>query len=137
MGERRRDRDEAVAARAAAEDRRRATERARAQALVDDFVRAMRERGEPPVPLRARAAGRRATYRTDRVGWYVRRNKALAVGQDGSFLILDVPASLGARVRGVTITPSDPPLVVGRGARDGEAIDLADLLAQRLDDPVR
>lgn len=105
--------------------------------MIDDFVRAMRERGEPPVSLRARAAGRRTTYRTDRSGWYLRRNKALAVADDGSFLILEVPASLAARVTGVTIAPSEPPLVVGRGARDGEAIDLADLLAQRLDEPVR
>jgi hypothetical protein len=97
----------------------------------------MRERGEVPVRLRARVAGRRTTYRTGHLGWYVRRNRTLAVGEDGSFLILEVPASLRSRIGGVDIAPSDPPLVVGRGARDGETIDLADLLAQRLETPVR
>ena len=97
----------------------------------------MRERGEAPVPLRARAAGRRTTYRTGLAGWYLRRNKTLAIGVDGTFLILDVPPSARACFRGTHVAPSDPPLVVGRGARDGESIDLADLLAQRLDDPVR
>jgi len=39
----------------------------------------------------------------------------------------------GARLRGVTVEPQDPPLQVGRGARDGESIDLDALLARRLD----
>lgn len=128
----RRARAAAIAARAAVEERQLVAERARAQKLIDGFVEEMLRRGEPPVPLRARVVGRRATYRTDQMGWYVRRNRALAVGVDGSFLILDAPPSLRSCLFGVEVPRSDPPLVVGRGARDGESIDLADLLAQRL-----
>jgi hypothetical protein len=32
----------------------------------------------------------------------------------------------------VTPAPSDPPLVLGKGGRDGESIDLADALARVL-----
>ena len=132
MDDERRARIATIAARAAVEERRRAAERARAQKLIDGFVEEMLRRGEPPVPLRARVVGRRETYRTDRTGWYVRPRRALAVGVDGSFVILDAPPSLRSRLFGVEVPSSDPPLVVGRGARDGESIDLADLLAQHL-----
>jgi hypothetical protein len=55
------------------------------------------------------------------------------VGEDGSFYILSVPGGLRARFTGVTVPPSDPPLVVGAGGRDGESIPLPDLLRLRLD----
>jgi hypothetical protein len=47
--------------------------------------------------------------------------------------VLNVPATFSARWRGVEVAASDPPLVVGRGGRDGESIDLPQLLAQRLE----
>ncbi len=137
MDEERRARGEAIAARAAADDRRRAAERVRAQRMIDEFMQAMRARGVPPVPLRARVGDGRTTYRTGRTGWYLRRNKTVAIGADGAFLILTVPASVRSWLTGVDVEPSDPPLIVGRGGRDGEAVELAALLAQRLDDPVR
>lgn len=121
-------RRDAVTSLAAADDRRRARETAQARALLAEFVAERRAAGIAPIPLRARVPGRRTTYRTGLTGWYLRTNRSLAVGADGSFYILDVPPSLVARVRGVTVEPSDPPLVVGRGARDGEAIELAELL---------
>ena len=80
----------------------------------------------------ARVPGRRTTYRTERTGWYVRQNRSLAIGADGGFYVLDVPASVKSRMFGATVVPSDPPLVVGRGARDGESIDLAELLRRAL-----
>jgi hypothetical protein len=126
-------RREAAQAHAEALDRRRAAEVARARDLVATFVRDMVEAGVPSQPLRARVPGRRVTYRTGLRGWYIRANRALAVTEDGEFYILDVPASLKARFVGVDLTPSDPPLVVGRGARDGESIDLAELLRRCLD----
>ncbi|WP_069385751.1 hypothetical protein [Cellulosimicrobium cellulans] len=114
-------------------DRRRAQESAAARALLADFVVAARERGVPPEPLRARAFTGGATYRTGVEGWYLRRNRSVAVGTDGAFYVLGVPASLAARVRGATLEPSDPPLVLGKGGRDGESVDLADALARLLD----
>ena len=125
-------RDDAIARRAAALDRQRGVEIAKARTLIADFVSAMRARGVPPVPLRARVPGRRVTYRTGHTGWYIRQNRSLAIGARGEFYILDVPASLRSRLFGATVQPSDPPLVVGRGARDGESIDLAELLRRAL-----
>lgn len=123
--ERRRD---AVTALAAADDKRRARETEQARAMLAEFVAQRRAAGVAPRPLRARVPGRRTTYRTGLTGWYLRANRSLAVGEDAAFYILYVPPSTMARIRGVTIEPSDPPLVVGRGARDGESIDLAELL---------
>lgn len=96
--------------------------------MLAEFVAGQRAAGVAPQPLRARVPGRGKSYRTGLTGWYLRKNRSLAVGEDGSYYILDVPPSLVARFRGVTIEPSDPPLVVGRGARDGESIELAELL---------
>lgn len=121
-------RRDAVTALAAADDRRRAREAEQARAMLAEFVAGQRDAGVAPEPLRARVPGRRTTYRTGLSGWYLRVNRSIAVGEDGSFYILDVPAGLRARLRGVTLEPSDPPLVVGRGARDGESIELAELL---------
>jgi hypothetical protein len=125
-------RADAIAGRAAALDRRRGIEIAKARALIEDFVATMRTRGVPPGPLRARVPGRHVTYRTGHVGWYIRQNPSLAIGTGGEFYILDVPASLRSRLFGATVMPCDPPLVVGRGAKDGESIDLADLLRRAL-----
>ncbi|WP_026877938.1 hypothetical protein [Jiangella gansuensis] len=125
-------RREALAAQAAALERQRDAETAQARRLIADFVTAMTSRGLAPHPLRARSSAG-GTYRTGLTGWYLRRNHALAVGADGEFYVLDVPARLGGRLRGVTVDPSDPPLHVGRGARDGESMPLGDLLRQRLD----
>jgi hypothetical protein len=127
-----RSRADAIAARAAVADRQRVAERARAQLLIDEFIAAMHERGAAPVRLRSRVPGRRATYRTRHFGWYIRANRSLAVSVDGAFYVLDTRPSLRSRLFGVEIAGSEPPLVVGRGARDGESIELADLLRRTL-----
>jgi hypothetical protein len=121
-------RREAAVSHAAALERRRAAEVSRARELVAAFVRDMTEVGVAPERLRARVPGRRVTYRTRLTGWYIRVNRSLAVGVDGGFYIMDVAPSLKARFLGADVEPSDPPLIVGRGARDGESIDLAELL---------
>ena len=125
-------RRDAAGEHAARLDRVRATETEEARALVADFARTARERGLPTVPLKARAMNGRALYRTGLVGWYLKRNGSLAVDESGNYYVMSAPTSLSARVRGVTLQPSDPPLVVGRGARDGESMPLAELLALRL-----
>jgi hypothetical protein len=126
-------RREAVQAHADALARKQAAETERARALVAEFVAAMRSAGIEAGPLRARAGDGAVTYRTGLRGWYVRRNRAMAVGEDGSFYLLDVPRSAAARLTGAKVTPSDPPLQAGVGARDGESMPLERLLRQRLE----
>jgi hypothetical protein len=127
------ERRQAAAEHAAALQRKKDSESAQARALLADFIATLKQRGVAPEPLRAQVVGSSASYRTDLTGWYLRRNRSLAVDVDGNFYILGVPASLKSRVAGVHVVPSDPPLVVGQGARDGESIPLAELLRLRLD----
>ncbi|MBC7549378.1 MAG: hypothetical protein H7269_00485 [Cellulomonas sp.] len=127
--ERRRD---AAVEHAEALERRQAGESLRARALIQEFVRDATARGVPSVPLLARSYDGRARYRTTVRGWYLRRNESVAVGTDGEFYVLSVPASLRARLRGATPVPSDPPLILGKGGRDGESIDLTQALARAL-----
>ena len=127
-------RREASAAHAAALEQRKAAETAQARALLAGFVQTMKDRGVEPQPLRAPVTGSGASYRTNVTGWYLRRNRSLGADPDGNFYILATPASLKARVLGVQLRPSDPPLVVGLGARDGESMPLKELLNLRLED---
>jgi hypothetical protein len=54
------------------------------------------------------------------------------VDVDGEFYVLTAPSSLTARFRGVTPVPSDPPLVLGAGGKDGESLDLVQALDRAL-----
>jgi hypothetical protein len=112
--------------------RQQRAETAQARALVERFVRDATARGIPTTALAARSYDGRARYRTPLHGWYLRRNESVAIGTDGQFYVLTVPASLRARLSGVTPSPSDPPLILGKGGRDGESIDLADALERVL-----
>jgi hypothetical protein len=103
-----------------------------AQQLVDAFVTEARARGIAPEPLRATLFDGHGV-KTDKLGWYLRKNKSVAVGDDGAYYVLTVPGGLRERLRGVRLTPSPPPLEVGRGGRDGETGDLAEFLRKRLD----
>jgi len=129
----RRERDRAVAARGAALERQTAAEIARARELVARFAALARERGLRTSRLTARPYRGRARYRTGLRGWYLRPDGVLAVGEDGEFYVLTVPASVRARFTGVSPRPEEPRLVIGEGARDGERIPLAELLRLRLD----
>jgi hypothetical protein len=126
----RRQRARAVEAHAADATRRLAAETARARALVADFAAAARGRGLREVPLVARGYSGRGRYRTGLRGWYLRPD--MAVGTDGEFYLLIVPDSVRARLTGATVPPSEPRLVVGEGARDGERMALSELLDRRL-----
>lgn len=125
-------RQRAIEVHAAGLRTRAGTEAAEARRLVADFVRRASEHALPPVPLVARGFNGRSRYRTGLRGWYLKPDRSVAVGTDGAFYILSVPASLRARFTGATLVPSTPPLIVGEGARDGESVPLADLLARRL-----
>ncbi|GAB2589303.1 hypothetical protein [Kribbella endophytica] len=126
-------RRDAAAEQAAALDRRRAQETAKAHDLLVEFVQQAKAAGIEPEPLRAQVVGSGASYRTNLVGWYLKRNRSLAVDADGNFYLLGVRPSLKARLSGLQIEPSDPPLTVGLGARDGESMPLKQLLHLRLE----
>jgi len=126
-------RRQAIAGHAAALEAGRAAEAREAAALLDDFVRRAAERGLKPHPLAARTFDGRATYKTHVRGWYLKSNRSVAVGEDGEYYVLTVPASLRARFTGADLSPSTPRLIVGAGGGDGETVPLAQLLGRRLD----
>lgn len=126
-------RRQAVAGHAAAFEAGRTAEAEQARALLADFVRRAAERGLTPGPLSATSFDGRAKYRTRLQGWYLKRNRSVAVGSDGEFYVLTVPSSLRARFAGAEVTPSLPRLVIGAGGGDGETFTLAQLLERRLD----
>ena len=103
-----------------------------AQKLIDGFVAEARKRGLPAEPLRATLLTGQSV-RTDKTGWYLRKNRSLAIGEDGGYYVLTVPGGLRERLSGVKLQPSPPPLVVGKGGRDGESGSLTDFLRWRLD----
>ncbi len=104
-----------------------------AQVLIDEFVATAAARGLRPEPLRALLMdGTRV--KSDQVGWYLNKGRTLAIGPDGRFFQLLTTGGRLARFTGVKLSPSPPPLVVGRGGRDGETGDLKDFLARVLDD---
>lgn len=109
-----------------------AKETAQARLLVEKFVTDARAAGLEPVPLKARSYSGSGGYRTGLRGWYLQPKGSLAIGEDGEFYILTAAGGPMARLRGVTLEPRDPPLAVGRGARDGESLSLAELLQLRL-----
>jgi hypothetical protein len=103
-----------------------------AQVLIDGFVAGAKARGIAPQPLRATLYTGQSV-KTDKVGWYLRKNQSLAIGEDGSYYVLTVPGGLRERFSGVKLKASPPPLVVGKGGRDGESGDLAEFLRLRLE----
>jgi len=115
-------------------EQRQQDESAQAQVLIDEFVRQAEALGLAPVDLKATVGGR--LVRTDVRGWYLRRDHTIAIGTDGGYYRLGLPGGWAARLRGVHPTPSPPPLVVGRGGKDGESGDLKDFLARALADEV-
>jgi hypothetical protein len=103
-----------------------------AQKLIDEFVATAKAKGIAPGPLKATLYTGKSV-KTDKVGWYLRKNESLAIGEDGSYYVLTVPGGLRERFSGVKLKPTPPPLIVGKGGRDGESGDLADFLKWRLE----
>ena len=113
--------------------RQRELESERARGLLRGFVGEVRRRGIAPTPLLAKAGDGPPTYRTGLEGWYLTRDGVVAVDTDAQYYLLASPRSIKSRLLGVTVSPSDPPLQVGAGGRDGESIALDALLALRLE----
>ena len=116
----------------AAQRRRAEQESAKAQVLIDQFVEQATLAGLPAEELTARPWSGRGRYRTGVMGWFLRRDGSVGVGRNGSFYVLVVAPVRFGRLRTVPVAPTPPPLQVGKGARDGEAVDLAELLEMRL-----
>jgi hypothetical protein len=133
--ERRRELTERAAYHAEVQRRRADEESAKAQTLIDRFVAQAEQVGLPTEELTARPWSGSARYRTGVVGWYLRRNQSVGVDIDGRFYVLNVPPVRFGRWRTVPLVPTPPPLVVGKGAGDGEVFDLDVLLRQRLQWP--
>ena len=91
---------------AAAQER---SESLRAQKLIDEFLVAAKAKGIAPQPLRATLFSGQSV-KTDKVGWYLRKNHTVAVGDDGSYYVLIVPGGLRERLSGAKLRPSPPPL---------------------------
>ncbi len=130
--ERRRELTERAAYHADVQRRRGEEESAKAQLLVDRFVAQAKQAGLPTEELTARPWSGGGRYRTGVVGWYLRSNRSVGVDTAGSFYVLVVPPVRFGRWRTVPLAPTPPPLVVGKGAGDGEVVDLDVLLRQRL-----
>lgn len=116
---------------AAAHDR---GESAQAQRLIDEFIVRVRPLNLPTESLQARLLSG-PTVRTDKVGWYLRNDRSVAIGTAGEYYVLVVAGGWTERIRGVRLKPSPPPLIVARGGRDGESGDMAfylDKLFRRL-----
>ncbi|MEL4506102.1 hypothetical protein AAEX63_14855 [Luteococcus sp. H138] len=103
-----------------------------AQKLIDEFISEATRRGITPEPLKATLMSG-PTVKTDKQGWYLRKNHSIAIGTDGGYYVLTVPGGAMARFTGVKLQASPPPMVVGRGGRDGETGDLKEFLGWRLD----
>jgi hypothetical protein len=115
------------------QEQRRARESAKAQVMIDEFVRSARDRGLTTTELTARTWSGPRRYGTGVQGWYLRLDRSVGVDPGGRYYVLLVPPRPLARFRGVEIAPSDPPLQVGEGARDGESIALSELVRLRLE----
>lgn len=108
-------------------------ESAKAQVLIDRFVAQAEQLGLATEELTARPWSGRGRYRTGLVGWYLRSDRSIGLGEDGSYYVLVVPPVRFGRWRPVRVEPTPPPLQVGKGARDGESVDLDVLLQMRLE----
>ncbi|WP_062291384.1 hypothetical protein [Demequina phytophila] len=114
-------------------DARRRAEAREASVLLAAFARDAAAAGVEPETLTARTYSGSARVRTQVRGWYLKRDRSVGVDTEGRFYILSTPGGLKERLRGAMLAPSDPPLELGRGGRDGESLPLTEALRLRLD----
>lgn len=123
-----------------AQERARADEREaehrRATEKILAAIERFRRDGIDPIPLRAHTYSGTGSIRTSLHGWYLKKDRTVAIDTEGHYYVMRVDGGLLARLRGADPFPRQAPLVVGRGARDGETFDLDELLEMRRKDPV-
>lgn len=107
-----------------------AAESEQAAGHLQRFVRAANELEVPPAHLEMRDGQGKRKSRTDKTGWYLKADKSMAVDTDGQFYLLTAPLSIKDMILGSHPESSPPPLVLGKGGRDGEQIDLVDALTK-------
>lgn len=122
----------AAASQAARLQRAEHRESASAAALLEDFAARALAGGLRGETLRARDLSGRGSYRTDVTGWYLRRDRSAAVDESGRFYLLRTAGGLLGHLRGVHLDPSPAPLVLGRGGRDGDSVELVEALRRIL-----
>lgn len=113
-----------------AQRRAKEQEAVRGRELIAAFVVAARERGLPERDLTVRPYKGGGRYRTGLRGWYLLPDQSIGVDAEANFYVLSAPPSLAARIRGMTLPPTPAPMRVGE--RDGESMNLGDLLTKRL-----
>lgn len=99
--------------------------------MLDRFVVAAREANLATEALVVKGY-EKGMAKTPYRGWYLKNDRSVAVDPEGNFYLLKAFLSVRDRLRGISPQPSDPPLVLGYGGRDGEVIDLADALDKLL-----
>ncbi|WP_062523091.1 hypothetical protein [Demequina silvatica] len=114
-------------------DARRRAESREAAALLAAFAKDAVAAGVDTEVLTARTYSGSARVRTQVRGWYLKRDRSVGVDAEGRFYVLSTPGGLKERLRGAILSPSDPPLELGRGGRDGESLPLTEALRLRLD----
>lgn len=107
-------------------------EHRQAEALVRSFAVAARAAGIGTMRLEVQGYSSSRTARTSVQGWYLRKDRKAGLDTDGNYYHLVHPLSWLDYLRGVTPTPSRPPLILGAGGRDGEAIALSAALDRLL-----
>lgn len=107
-------------------------EEQKARAFLLQFVAAARATGLEPEPLVVTRPGTPRKARTPLRGWYLKADRSAAVDENGDFYLLTAPLTRLESWRGISPRPAAPPLVLGKGGRDGESIDLSEALTKRI-----
>lgn len=122
-------RDEAAALHASRLASRQAEASRQARVLIGQFMEQIKQgKGPAPQTLYARSYNGKRRYRTQVQGWYLRVDRSCGVGTDGEFYLLTTSGGVKDLLFGAKVRPSDPPIVLGFGSRDGESIDISDAL---------
>ncbi len=103
-----------------------------AAGYLRQFAAAAKATGLQPEPLVVTRPGTSRKARTPLTGWYLKEDRSVGMDGAGEYYLLTAPLSLVEGLRGVNPEPSPPPLILGKGGRDGESIDLTEALTKRI-----
>lgn len=110
---------------------RKEVEHAKARTILEEFAKIARD-ALPTERLVVKGYGGRGSARSDVEGWYLRLDKTIGIGTDGAFYVLTAPLGVRDRLRGVRLTSTPPPLIIGAGGKDGDSIELLAALERLL-----